>query len=278
MNKVTKILTDKFLEALNSDILPWRRDWVCRGFRNLVSKKPYRGFNILMLAMFGGSDSWFLTFKQINAMGGKLKKGTKGIPICFYSKLDSKTETLANGKPKGFMMMRYYLVFPASQVEDIQMPVEESFTHNPIEEAESLVARSTCPVKFGGNQPCYWPSLHEIGMTAKEQFKTAEGYYATFFHEIGHSLACETGGKLQENFGGTPYAFEELVAEIFASMCSNHCGILTDGLLENSQAYIKGWCAALKSNPEMIIKAAGQAQKRFDFLTGTTFNNAPDEE
>lgn len=278
MNKVAKILTDKFLEALNSDVLPWRRDWVCRGFRNLVSKKPYRGFNILMLAMFGGGDSWFLTFKQINAMGGKLQKGTKGIPICFYSVIPEQKDNSGNVLKKKFMMLRYYLVFPASKVDGIKIPEDQSFEHDPIAEAESLIEKNDCPVQFGGDQPCYIPALHQIRMTVKNQFKSAAGYYVTFFHEIGHSLACKTGGKLQEDFGGQPYAFEELVAEIFASMCANHCGILTDGVLENSQAYVKGWCKALKSNPEMIMKAAGQAQKRFDYLIGATFDNEPDEE
>jgi antirestriction protein ArdC len=274
-NKVADLITKKFIDALNEDVLPWQKGWILRGGpRNLVSKKPYRGINPLMLSFFGGGDQWFLTFNQIKALGGKLvdAKGS-GIPICFYSPIENKKEKDAKGNPKKFMMMRYYLVFPFSKTEGIKAPAEEAaFEHTPVEAAEILLANNECPVSFGGDRACYTPALHSMNMPTKESFKTPEAFYKTYFHEIGHSLARETGVALDVNFGSETYSQEELVAEIFSSFCMNHCGILTDSIMENSKAYVKGWVSKLKSQPEIILKAAGQAQKRFDIFAGNVFN------
>ena len=52
MSKVYTYITDLILERLAAGTVPWRRSWAA-GLApiNLVSRKPYRGINCLLLAM-----------------------------------------------------------------------------------------------------------------------------------------------------------------------------------------------------------------------------------
>jgi antirestriction protein ArdC len=43
---VYAIVTDKIVNLLEQEVIPWRRPWASLGLpRNLVSQKPYRGIN-----------------------------------------------------------------------------------------------------------------------------------------------------------------------------------------------------------------------------------------
>ena len=73
-------------------------------------------------------------------------------------------------------------------------------------------------------QAYYMPRKHLVNIPDMDRFKSTEGYYSTFFHELVHS----TGNKKllnrfpddakQAAFGSDSYSREELVAEIGANM------------------------------------------------------------
>ena len=46
----------------------------------------------------------------------------------------------------------------------------------------------------------------------------------------------------------------------------NLCGIDISRTLDNSTAYVSNWLSKLSNDSQLIISAAGQAQKRFDYL------------
>lgn len=57
---------------------------------NFVSKKPYRGINHALLTIFGMQsfeNPYFLTFKQIEKLKGKIKKGSKSHEVVYFTKL-----------------------------------------------------------------------------------------------------------------------------------------------------------------------------------------------
>jgi antirestriction protein ArdC len=59
---IYEIITARFIDQLKRGTVPWQKPWM--GVQNIVSKKPYRGINSLIL---GGSDfqsPYWLTFKQ----------------------------------------------------------------------------------------------------------------------------------------------------------------------------------------------------------------------
>src|SRR6201988_2416778 len=97
---------------------------------NYASKKPYRGVNTFLLAFSrfkGGYDSnYWLTFKQIQALGGNVK-GQRSEMVVFWKLLEKPAE-----KPRPeretdyFPMLRYYRVFNLDQVEGIAKPKPEN--------------------------------------------------------------------------------------------------------------------------------------------------------
>ena len=204
-----------------SGVAPWQKPWVSVDPQNGVSRKSYSGVNSFTLAFFG-SDDYYLTFNQVKALGGTIEAGTKGLPIVFFAKVeDKKKPKLANGESDTFLLARYYTVFPVNKcgLPDFKR-ANRVINFVPVEEAERLAGLNACPVSHGGSVAAYAPNSHKIEMPIKESFACVEQYYATLFHEIGHSLK-ERGTHSKSGFGSQEYAKEELVAELFSSICLN---------------------------------------------------------
>jgi antirestriction protein ArdC len=105
-------------------------------------------------------------------------------------------------------------------------------------------------------------------MPSKESFKSVDKFYATIFHEIGHSLMPEAQRSLgSQGFGSEAYSKEELIAELFASLCLNHCGLLTDTTFDSNASYIACWLKTLKNDKSLISKASTEAFRRFKAFT-----------
>ena len=66
---VYEIVTDQIIEQLEKGVVPWKQTWTSSGlaFKNFRGT-PYRGINILLLALARGKYNWktniFLTFNQ----------------------------------------------------------------------------------------------------------------------------------------------------------------------------------------------------------------------
>lgn len=263
--KVNQIITEQFINCLKEGTIPWRKPWACGGFCNGFTKRPYRGINILTLAFFGKGEYYF-TFKQVVALGGNVKKGSKGIPIAFYTPLKSN-EGKANEKT--FPLLRYYKVFAWEDTEGMkwEAPKKTKAEIKPIELCEKFVAAQKASIEFVGSRAVYLINQHKIQMPVISAFDTAEHFYSTMFHELTHREAREVGEPLDPStFGSDPYAKEELIAEIGAAFTSAYCGVRNDAVLENEKAYIQSWISKLEKDPQLILTAASKAQKRFDSM------------
>ena len=100
-------------------------------------------------------------------------------------------------------------------------------------------------------------------------FASVEEYYATRFHELGHSTGAKhrLDRKLEGDFGDKDYSREELVAEMTAAFLCAHCGI-DNSVIENSAAYLQGWINILKGDSKLVVIAASQAQKAANLILG----------
>jgi antirestriction protein ArdC len=78
-------------------------------------------------------------------------------------------------------------------------------------------------------------------------------------------------------FGSTPYAREELVAEMGAAFLAGHAGIV-ERTINNSAAYIQSWLQRLKEDRCLVVQAAAQAQKAADFILGKQSEFEQDKE
>ena len=69
------------------------------------------------------------------------------------------------------------------------------------------------------------------------------------------------------SFGSTPYAREELVAEMGSAFLCGESGIV-ERTIENSAAYVASWLQRLKNDAKLVVQASAQAQKAADFILG----------
>lgn len=100
-NEIYQMVTDKIIEALEQPLTNWEREWGddIEGYAlayNFVSKKLYRSVNQIILNPRLLSQKYpilknpyFLTFKQVSDLGGKVKKDSKGQVVTYYSFLYS---------------------------------------------------------------------------------------------------------------------------------------------------------------------------------------------
>jgi len=264
-NKVADVIADRFIKSLEQGVAPWQKPWAGVAPSNGLTRKPYKGVNSFLLSFFGEGENYFLTYKQALALGGQVQKGSKGLPVVFWSKKPRK-----DNPEEFFFLVRYSTVFA---VKDCGLPDfkrdDKVINFSPVEEAEKLASLNTCPVSFGGARAYYTPASHSIQMPVKDSFHSVPNYYATLFHEIGHSLKADKHDWAREE-----YAKEELVAELFASLCLNSCGLLGEVNFNNSASYLQSWLKALNDDKTLIQKACKEALARFEKLTG----EAPQEE
>jgi antirestriction protein ArdC len=277
---VYEIVTDKIVNLLEQEIIPWRRPWTTAGLpRNLVSRKPYRGINTFLLSASGRVSPFWLTLRQANQLGGRVRKGEHGAIIVFWK--TDETEADENGEQgetaRRRFVLRYYKIWNVEQCELPQaaldqLPKIETHQHDPIEAAERIIAAMPNPpeIRYAGDKAFYSPLTDRITLPPRELFAGAEELYATAFHEIGHA----TGSPKRLNresiaeaapFGSPVYSREELIAEMTAAYLCAEAGI-SPAVISNQAAYIQGWLAKLRGDKRMVVTAATQAQKAADYI------------
>lgn len=275
---VYEVVTNRIIELLEQDIVPWQKPWNDAGIpMNLISKRPYRGINHWLLLSLDYQRNLFLTWDQIKKLGGSVNKGEHGHIVAFWKVI--KKETPANGETKeqekNVPLLRYYKVFNIAQCnglpESLIEPILE-VEHKPIEECETIInLMPDCPVIKHKEQKAFYHIVDDyINMPKKKSFKTPEDYYSTLFHELVHSTGHQkrlnrpTMTEMAE-FGSETYSMEELVAELGSAYLCSFTGILS-GQIKNSTAYIKGWLTKLKDDKRFIVRASAYAQRATDHI------------
>ena len=273
MLNIYQTVTDRIIAQLEQGVIPWRKTWRGSEPINYVSRKQYRGIN-LMLLPYGGE---YLTFLQAKDAGGHIKKGEKSHMIVYFNFTEKENDS---GEVEKIPFLKYSNVFHISQCGGIESKLEAIDTTNdiePIQQAHDIlngyVSRSKVILNHveGSNSAYYQPSTDTITMPVIGQFESAEEYYATVFHEAAHS----TGHKSRLNritdyaaFGSGNYSREELVAEISAATVMNFAGIELPQTFENSVAYISSWSKKLREDIKAIVTASGKAQRATDLILG----------
>jgi len=309
---VYKIINEHILKAIKKHgDAPWRKGWAGGAAMNYVSKKAYRGVNaVLMNYVYprfvkNYKYPYWITFKQANDLGARVKKGESGFQVLFYSWLYSyfnkeknlefrttdrakfkrwliknnvvkyaKVDTFAD--LHAFAMPKYYTVFNVAQLEDIEVKSigrkTDGFTINTI--AECIIKNyppKKPTYKESGKDAYYSPSQDLVNMPPRELFNSEEEFYSTLFHEYIHSTSGK--GRLKRPtgsiFGSKKYAAEELVAEIGAVYLSAEAGFMFH-TVNNAASYIKSWSKkltdAIEKDNKFFIRACSHAQKAADYI------------
>ena len=274
---VYQIITDRILEQLEQGIIPWHKPWTggIDGAYNYTTKKSYSVLNQMILSH---ADA-YLTFKQVQDLGGKVKKGAKAEIVTFW-KILPVDDTDKDGKPikKNIPFLRYYPVFWIGDTEGIERKEVKRTQLDPIEEAEKIIGlymnsdnHPTLERTKTSDKAYYSPMLDKVVVPEIGQYNEISEYYSTLFHELTHSTGSKTRlNRITEvaHFGSEEYSKEELVAEIGAATLVSIAGIETPKSFKNSAAYIQGWSKALKDNKKMIVEASGKANKAVNYILG----------
>lgn len=280
---VYDIITERIIALLEQGTVPWHKPWkVLSGMpRNLVSKKAYRGINVLLLHAMNYENPFWLTFKQAHELGGTIRKGEKSCPVVFWKRHEVKDKI--TGEIEKIPLLRYYHVFNASQCEgfkNVPMPVVDTPTDGYSRAEEIIAAMPNRPeIRHGMRRACYAPTADVIEMPDRATFETDAAYHATLFHEMIHStghasrLARPAIMEL-DGYGSESYSKEELVAEIGAAFLCGHAGI-AERVIDNSAAYLNGWLEQLKNDRKLIVQAAAQAQRATDYILGIKYEESP---
>ena len=315
-NDIYNMITERVIELLEKDKgIRWRKPWAVTGeygvsATNYKTKTVYRGINNFMLNVIAvmvnkkAFDSpYFLSFKQVQDLGGKVKKKAKGHEVIYFS----RSYKITQEKPKlnysssnlikynafikknankinetavkvVFPILKYYKVFSADYIEgiDFKKIVEpEKSNLSKIETAELIINHMPNAPELiredKGDSAHYVPLLDKVVMPKLNYFNNEQEFYSTFFHELIHSTGSIK--RLKRNMSGgfrsDSYAFEELIAEFGAIFLCSESGILYN-TIDNSTAYIKGWkkqlIPILKKDNRFFFRSVSAAQKGADYI------------
>jgi antirestriction protein ArdC len=281
---VYEIVTGKIIEQLEKGTVPWRKPWADSGVpKNLLSKRAYRGVNLLLLSSLGYEQNYFVTSKQLKEIDGSIKPDEKPHLVVYWNfaeKEPAEAEKEEKAKKKA-PFLRYYTVYNVAQCAGIppELMPATGREPNPIPACESVVKEmSQRPDIRHKEASAFYDCLEDyVNMPKQKTFESDESYYSTLFHELVHSTGHHTrlnrmGLVQMTEFGSEPYSQEELVAEIGTCYLQSLTGITSE--FDNSAAYIQGWLKKLNSDKHFIVTAASHAQKAIDFILNVELEEA----
>jgi antirestriction protein ArdC len=302
MEELYTTVTARIIAQLEEGRLPWVQPWdgsvVVAGLpRNAGSGRAYSGINILILwhALFEGgftAQRW-LTFKQAEALGGHVRKGERGVTVCYADRFtprdarggDGGVGSAAGGRGgadvgassgsgdelRQVAFLKRFTVFNVAQCDGLPDRLYQALESEPradpvtIPEAEALIAASGARISTGAPHACYSPGADRIEVPMQAAFTQPINYYRTVLHELGHWTGH--GSRLDRDqtgrFGSASYGREELVAEMCSAFTCAALGIVPT---VRHADYIACWLDVLKGDNRAIFRAASQASKAADYL------------
>lgn len=278
------LVTQVILDALREGSVPWRQTWTHEELPQSVKGHHYRGINALVtqvVAMLRGyEDPRWITFKRAKELGAHVRKGEKSTPVIFWGWTkgkrgqgeSSETHDAEDREGQARCFVRHYRVFNIAQVDGLDLaPLVTHPPVPPLEACEAIHAsyRGGAPdIRHG--RPAYNPTHDVVFMPARGAFESSEAYYATLFHELGHSTGHETrlgrpGVTDRHAFASHEYGKEELCAELCAAFLCSRAKIAPK-TEDNSVAYLDHWIKAIEGDPSLLVGAAQHAQRAADWI------------
>jgi len=294
MKDVYQDITNNFVEMIEeTGELPWRKPWKEQtgNFevpRNFSTKNYYNGINHLILLTNGLKKQFayqdWITFKQAQALGAQVKKGSKSTRCIRVIEFEKEVEmhVLNASEPKmekkqvSYFATKMFNVFNVEQVDGLEIESAD-FSANDYETDVDCINRLSfeyCKahgINFlrGGNRAFYARTGNDDYIRLPNEFNSSEAYATTLAHELIHSTGhSKRLNRFEENVNfadfDEKYAEEELVAELGALFVCSRLHIKFES--DNHVSYLKNWLKALKNDKKFIFQAASKASKAADFL------------
>ena len=96
-------VTSRIIDQLEQGCIPWAKPWIASG--NAISRatgKPYSLLNQMIL----GKPGEYVTFKQCQQEGGKVRKGEKASMVVFWKFIEQEDEE--THEKKQVPLLRYF--------------------------------------------------------------------------------------------------------------------------------------------------------------------------
>jgi antirestriction protein ArdC len=264
-------ITNQIIEALESGYIPWVSPFESQVLpMNYLTKKEYQGMNLLLLWIAtrakGFTGNCWVGFRQANQLGGKVKKGEKGVPIVVCCPTVHSKYNEQSGEDEDVVKHYYkmdYVFNLYSQVEGIDFETEAP-QYKAFDEFENLILATGAMVRHQGERAYYNVREDFINMPFLNKFKTQEGYYQTLAHELIHYTIKDFRCNRPPVKDDSTRALEELTAEIGSAFLLAEFGMGAD--LQNTSAYVQSWIEELKNDTNYIFKAAKLANEAVGYL------------
>lgn len=285
-------MINSFIDCLKKDTIPWHRGWSSERPFNAVTNTEYHGANALWLTYNQQAqlykDPRWCTFKQAQSKRWKIKQGSKGTKIEFWSLYDTEekrklTRTEAKQLTDELTAEEFtnrvkpvsntYTVFNGEQIEGIPLyEIRKNVLH--LDEflygRNKLIENMKVGLKEGGNEAFYSIAEDMIVLPKINQFDNEFEYITTFFHEAGHATGhvSRFNREMPSARGTDIYAREELRAEIASAFAAQAFGIdyTQNKYMENHEAYIQDYIKVLENEPNELFAAIKDAEKISDYL------------
>jgi len=264
-------VTDKIIAQLEKGTAPWQKGWAASGVGTprRFTGQPYKGINVLILAMQGRSHDTWMTYRQAAELGGQVRGGEAATTVVLFKPV--KTTDKATGEEKTFSVLRTFNVFCADQIDNLPAKYQPApvAVVNPDEQlaaVDAYISATLADIRYGGARAYYSPSQDFIQLPEYDQFHTSADFYGTALHELVHWTGADSRLRRDLKVNGTKdYAKEELTAELGAAFLCAHLGVTGEPRADHA-SYIESWLSALKGDKKFVFRSAALAQKAVDFL------------
>jgi antirestriction protein ArdC len=284
-----KEFVEKALDLMKNGKMFWQRPWDVADIApvNAVSQRAYKGCNIAYLlyadAVHGYGDPRWVTYKQAQENGWQVRKGEHGTKIELWSVIDkggADTEALPDDvepeEREKRLYCKIYTVFNAAQVDGIpplEAKEDRKKDFSPHEKSELIMDNCGVPIRYGGGEACYIPSLDVIRLPVRERFFDEAHFYATALHEIAHSTGhpSRLNRDLTGGMRSSSYAKEELRAEMASAFMQMELGftLTEEGMKEHMEkhaAYLQNWLSHLREDYKEFFRATQDAIRISDYV------------
>lgn len=305
LSEFDRALAEKFLQDLQDvrdgkkSAGEWTPGYAHGLYYNAINGKAYRGTNQLRISYeLGDRESktgGFLTFNQAKKAGGHVKKGAKGLTVCFFKPL-SKIVQQANPEnlpvPAGFTdfqdvkktipYLQFFTVFRVEDTENCKGLKTFKISHGISADEQIEMVRGiyrTLNVDWSermikvGEYPHFNRSFNRIVLPALDTVTRSAGaaeWCSTAIHELAHwtdrNVPDLSRKELADRYHGDieARALEELIAEFSGAFTCARLGISYK--YDRTLAYLGSWQKPLTDKPELIRKAANFASKISDWI------------
>lgn len=275
---VYKAVTQKIVTRLAQGDIPWRKRWcspITDEKLNYVSRKGYHGVNLILLDEPGE----YMTVKQANDAGGKIRKGEHGslvfkwIPFIPKDKKDEAERLekagLSTEHLKAFKT-GWDNVFHISQTEGIKSKIEQADHHvseKPTDMARFVIDRFVEDrglklVERQCDAIVYDDAAGTVTVPARGQYELEEEWYGSVFTGLVSALQSEDEKASAKKESAEKAAVkDELISEIGSAMCLAAVGLENKRTNEDTAAECARWISEFNKDFKLIVSSATAAER-----------------